>query len=62
MFVENCLFFVMFYLLKLSLNWMLLVQVRFQVGENMTMTLPLPVEDKNVIRKVWFWDLVKMPS
>ena len=47
MFVENCLFFVMFYLLKLSLNWMLLVQARLQVGVNMTMTFPLHVEDES---------------
>ena len=52
MFVDNCLFFVMFYLLKLSLNWMLLVQAKLQVGVNMTMTFHLHVEDEQVIRKV----------
>ena len=51
MFVDNCLFFVTFYLLKLSLNWMLLVQAKLQVGVNMTMTFLLHVEDKQVIRK-----------
>ena len=41
---------------------MLLVQARLQVGVNVTMTFPLYVEDEKVIRKVQFWDLVKMPK
>ena len=41
---------------------MLLVQAKLQVGVNMTMTFHLHVEDKQVIRKVRFRDLVEMPK
>ena len=41
---------------------MLLVQGKLQVGVNMTMTFHLHVEDKQVIRKVRFRDLVEMPK